>query len=46
MATPKRLELESRGTEMRRRLKKCWKTDIDWALYPKHLREVCNCMIS
>ena len=39
MATPKRLEIESRGAEMIKRLERCWESDIDWTLYPEHLKD-------
>lgn len=41
MATPQRLDTEARGVEMKSRLEKCWRHDINWELYPKELRKVC-----
>ena len=42
MATPKRLDLESRSLEMKRRLENCWSVDIDWDLFPNYITKVCD----
>ena len=40
MCTPRRLDVENKAIEMKRRLENCWETDINWELYPTHLTKV------
>lgn len=30
-----------RKKDTRQRLEKCWEVDVNWNLYPSHLKEVC-----
>lgn len=40
MATPKRFDFDNRSKEMKKRLEKCWDTEIDWKLYPEYIERV------
>ena len=34
MGTPKKLDIEGRAKNMKLRVEKCWRLDINWELYP------------
>lgn len=35
------MSASDRGKDTRQRLEKCWEVDVNWNLYPRHLKEVC-----
>ena len=40
ISSPKRAESQVRAWEIKQRLQKCWDHQVDWNLYPKHMKEV------
>lgn len=39
--TPGRTDAKSKLMDLKERLERCWKLNLDWSLYPEHIKKVC-----